>query len=148
MEHENIADAESLGMNQSLSETLEGTFISTPGGDISLNNPSTTNNNNNNNSEIKVIDIQKMAEEVNGILNSMETYMSRQRLRRLLKLKPPSRISRNWYIAAIVIPVSGYAVYKLAKGHIRISGTGIAADVYSKLSTFFNEHMYEPLLSM
>ena len=90
-------------------------------------------------------DIKLMADEVSGIINSMETYMSIQRRRRLQKLKPPSRLSRNWYIAAIALPITGYVAYKLADGNL---GGRLAAEVYEKICSFFTEHVSEPLVSM
>lgn len=90
-------------------------------------------------------DIKSMADEVNGILNSMEKYMSIQRKRRLQKLKPPSRMYRNWYIAAMAVPVTGYVAYKLMQGNV---GSRLAAEVYAKICTFFAEHVSEPIVSM
>ncbi len=58
------------------------------------------------NSDI-VIEIQLMAAAATEILNSMEQYLRLQRKRRLDKLKPPSRLIRNWYIAAFTMPVIG-----------------------------------------
>lgn len=161
MEHENNNfDSDTIDdTNRETAETLEDTIISTPGGDYSMNSNSSlilpenelhhdlAKKESSTLKEFKITDVKSMAEEVNGILNSMETYMSRQRKRRLLKLKPPSRISRNWYFAAIVIPITGYAAYKLTKGDYGLA-TGIAAEVYAKFCTFFAEHVSEPLLSM
>lgn len=92
-----------------------------------------------------ISDIKLMADEVNGIVNSMELYMGIQRKRRLDKLKPPSRISREWYIAALAIPVTGYLAYKLSQDN---AGSKLAAEVYAKICTFFAEHVSEPLESM
>ncbi len=162
MEHENNNfDSDTINNTKHpTAETLEDTIISTPVGDYSMNSTSSSTlpedglhhnlakkESSSTLKEFKITDVKSMAEEVNGILNSMETYMSRQRQRRLLKLKPPSRISRNWYFAAIVIPITGYATYKLTKGNYGLA-TGIAAEVYAKFCTFFTEHVSEPLLSM
>ena len=57
--------------------------------------------------DIVISDLQLMAAEVTEILNSMERYLRLQRKRRLDKLKPPSRLIRNWYIAAFTMPVIG-----------------------------------------
>ena len=90
-------------------------------------------------------DIKSMADEVSGILNSMETYMSMQRRRRLQKLKPPSRLSRNWYVIALALPITGYIAYKLSEGNL---GVKLAAEAYDKICSFFTEHVSEPLVSM
>lgn len=93
----------------------------------------------------QINNIKLMADEVNFILNSMETYMDSQRRRRLEKLKPPSRMSRNWYLAALAVPITGYVAYKLTRGNI---GSKIATEVYAKICTFFAEHVSEPVTSM
>lgn len=86
-----------------------------------------------------------MADEVNGILNSMEKYMGMQRKRRLLKLKPPSRLERNWYIIAVFLPVSGYIAYKLLQGN---EVAKLASEISQKIKSFFVEHLSEPIESM
>lgn len=95
--------------------------------------------------EFTITNIELMADEVNGILNSMEKYMSMQKKRRLLKLKPPSRLSRKWYLIAVVVPVTGYVAYKLFQGN-EISK--LASEIYAKIGTFFSEHLSEPIESM
>mmetsp|Transcript_8304 Transcript_8304/g.9110 ORF Transcript_8304/g.9110 Transcript_8304/m.9110 type:complete len:1177 (-) Transcript_8304:103-3633(-) len=94
---------------------------------------------------IIITDIKLMADEVNGILNSMESYMAIQRKRRLDKLKPPSRLRRSWYIAVVAIPVTGYFAYKLTQGN---AGARLASEMYSKICEFFAEHVSEPLESI
>lgn len=93
-----------------------------------------------------ITDIQMMADEVNGIVNSMELYMGIQRRRRLEKLKPPSQLSRQWYMIALVVPVTGYFAYKLTQDGNAASR--LASEVYGKICTFFAEHVSEPLESM
>ena len=95
--------------------------------------------------EFTITNIELMADEVNGILNSMEKYMSMQKKRRLLKLKPPSRLSRKWYIVALAVPMTGYVAYKLFQGN-EISK--LASEIYAKIRTFFSEHLSEPIESM
>lgn len=90
-----------------------------------------------------------MADEVNGILNSMEKYMGMQRKRRLLKLKPPSRLSRKWYIVVSGALVTGYIAYKLLQGSEEVSVISkLAPDIYAKIQSFFAEHLSEPIESM
>mmetsp|Transcript_14324 Transcript_14324/g.21697 ORF Transcript_14324/g.21697 Transcript_14324/m.21697 type:complete len:833 (+) Transcript_14324:561-3059(+) len=90
-------------------------------------------------------DIQMMADEVSGILNSMESYMEIQRTRRLEKLKPPSHISRQWYMIVLVVPITGYFAYQLTKGN---ATSRLASEVCAKVCTFFAEHVSEPLESI
>ena len=125
--------------NKAESENLGGTIISLP----------ETGHVNEDKSMAKkgfiITDIQMMADEVSGILNSMETYMGIQRTRRLEKLKPPSRISRQWYMIALVVPITGYFAYQLTQGN---ATSRLASEVYAKVCTFFAEHVSEPLESM
>lgn len=132
-------DANAHSPQPSLIEIGEGELISAPQVDAKFNH------NNVEVKQFKIHDIKSMADEVGQILNSMETYMNKQRRRRLEKLRPPSRISRNWYFAAIAIPFAGYVTYKLTQ---RDLGSRIAAEAYDKISKFFAEHVSEPLVSM
>ena len=95
--------------------------------------------------DVVISDLSLMAAEVTEILNSMEMYMMLQRKRRLDKLKPPSRIVRNWYVAAIGIPIAGYVAYNLTKGNL---GARLASEVYQKIVSFCAEHVSEPLQSI
>ncbi len=90
-------------------------------------------------------DLSLMAAEVNEILNCMETYMQQQRKRRLDKLKPPSRIRRNWYILAFGVPIAGYMAYNLTKEN---RGLKLAKEIYQQTISFCAEHISEPLQSM
>jgi len=95
--------------------------------------------------DVIISDLSLMAAEVTEILNSMEKYMHLQRTRRLDKLKPPPRFIRNWYVAAVGIPVAGYVTYNLMKGN---AGARLATEVYQKIVSFCAEHVSEPLQSM
>ena len=95
--------------------------------------------------EFTITNLELMADEVNGILNSMEKYLNIQRNRRLLKLKPPSRLLRKWYIAAIFLPLSGYIAYKLLRDDTL---SKLASGISDKIKSFFAEHLYEPIESM
>jgi len=95
--------------------------------------------------DVVISDLSLMAAEVTEILTSMEMYMTLQRKRRLDKLKPPSRIVRNWYVAAIGIPIAGYVAYNLTKGNL---GARLASEVYQKIVSFCAEHVSEPLQSI
>lgn len=95
--------------------------------------------------DIMITDIKMMAAEVNDLLTSMEHLLSIQRRRRLDQLKPPNRLYRNWYIAAIGIPAVGYIAYNLSKGNL---GATLAQEVYQKLVSFCSEHISDPLKSI
>jgi hypothetical protein len=94
---------------------------------------------------VVISNLSLMAAEVTEILNSMEKYMSIQSKRRLDKLRPPSRIIRNWYVAAIGIPIAGYVAYNLTKGNL---GARLAHEAYQKIVSFCAEHVSEPLQSI
>uniref|UniRef100_A0A7S3QA01 Uncharacterized protein n=2 Tax=Chaetoceros debilis TaxID=122233 RepID=A0A7S3QA01_9STRA len=95
--------------------------------------------------DIVISDLQLMAAEVTEILNSMEQYLRLQRKRRLDKLKPPSRLIRNWYIAAFTMPVIGYVGYRLFRGNAYVP---LMHEVYQKVTSFWLEHVSEPLQSI
>jgi ATP synthase regulation protein NCA2. len=95
--------------------------------------------------KILISNLGLMAAEVTEILNSMENYMYLQRKRRLEKLRPPSRIHRNWYVAAIGIPALAYIGLNLIRGN---KGTRLAREAYLKILSFCSEHISEPLKSI
>jgi len=95
--------------------------------------------------DVAISNLSLMAAEVTEILNSMEEYMMLQSKRRLDKLRPPPRIIRNWYVAAIGIPIAGYVAYNLTKGNL---GARLAHEVYQKIVSFCAEHVSEPLQSI
>jgi hypothetical protein len=95
--------------------------------------------------KILISNLSLMAAEVTEILNSMENYMHLQRKRRLDKLKPPSQIHRNWYVAAMGIPALAYIAFNLARGN---KGTRLAREAYLKILSFCSEHISEPLKSI
>lgn len=97
------------------------------------------------NDKIMIKNLSLMAAEVNELLNSMETYMTIQRKRRLEKLKPPPLIRRNWYIIAMGVPMFGYIAYNLITGN---RGTRLAREAYLKLISFCSEHISEPMKSI
>jgi len=99
----------------------------------------------NDGNNIVITDLTRMASEVNEILNSMEVYMKMQRKRRMDKLKPPSRLMRNWYVAVVTAPLLTYIGYKLTKGNV---GIHLAKEVYKKIAVFCAEHISEPLQSI
>ena len=94
--------------------------------------------------QIIISNLQLMALEISELLHSIETIMEQQRKRRLYKIMPPSRIVRSWYIFAMSIPFAVYVGIKLGDG----TGTQIAKNAMAKLSSFFAEHISEPLTSM
>ena len=95
--------------------------------------------------DVAISDLGLMAAEVAEILDNMETCMEQQRRRRLDKLKPPSRILRNWYVAAFGLPIAGYVAYKLMKEN---RGLKLAKEFYQQAINFCAEHISEPLQSM
>lgn len=97
------------------------------------------------NGDILIGDISLMAAEVKTILKSMEKYMKLQRERRLNRLRPPSRLVRNWYIVALTTPVLGYMGYRLFQGKAYVP---LANEVCRKIATFWGEHVSEPLHSI
>ena len=64
-----------------------------------------------------ITNLPKMSEEVSSLLEAIEINLYRQRNRRLDKLRPPSRLRRNWYMFAIGVPCALYIGHKLTKEH-------------------------------
>ena len=64
-----------------------------------------------------ISDLSKMSEEVGSLLEAIEVNLYQQRSRRLDKLRPPSRLRRNWYLFAVAIPTALYIGHKLTKEH-------------------------------
>lgn len=64
-----------------------------------------------------ITDLPKMSEEVRSLLEAIEINLYEQRKRRLERLKPPSRLRRNWYWFAIGVPATLYIGHKLTKEH-------------------------------
>ena len=95
--------------------------------------------------DIKICNLALMVSEVNEILDTMELRMEAQRQRRLNKLKPPSRLVRNWYILAVGIPSAAYIAYQLLNNNA--TGT-LARGIIQKMTEFCNEHISGPLISM
>lgn len=55
-----------------------------------------TDGRNNNKPTVIVADLKQMSNEVGALLESVELHLEQQRLRRLNRLRPPSRLRRNW----------------------------------------------------
>jgi hypothetical protein len=64
-----------------------------------------------------ISDLSKMSEEVGSLLEAIEINLYQQRNRRLDKLRPPSRLRRNWYMFLVAIPTALYIGHKLTKEH-------------------------------
>lgn len=92
-------------------------------------------------------DLSLFISELRELMNSMEVCMRLQRRRRLDKLKPPSKLRRNWYVAAIAVPTTAYVAYNLL---IKESDGAkwFLKEVYQKICDFFIEHVSEPLQSI
>jgi len=95
--------------------------------------------------DVTISDLPLFALEIAALLDSMEVLIQNQRRRRLLKLKPPPRIKRQWYVASIVAPSVGYIALKLFRdGYIK-DGLRWAAE---QLGNFYNEHLAGPIRSI
>jgi len=104
--------------------------------------PSTTATNS---GTIIISNLRLMAAEVEQLLDCMEVYMQDQRNRRSSKLKPPSRMKRQWYIYAVGFPAGFYLVYKLTKKH---GSSYLAKMAFEKAKSLFAEHVEEPMKSI
>ena len=101
--------------------------------------------NNSDETEVVITDLSAMASEVAELLNSMETQLAIQRRRRLSRLKPPRALVRSWYLFAAGIPALGYVTYKLFTGRLYID---ISRHIILKVSSFYSEHVSDPIRSM
>mmetsp|Transcript_11873 Transcript_11873/g.25040 ORF Transcript_11873/g.25040 Transcript_11873/m.25040 type:complete len:1223 (+) Transcript_11873:432-4100(+) len=94
---------------------------------------------------IIVSDLPSLTNEVSSLLSSIEVTLEEQRMRRLDRLKPPSRLRRNWWVAAFGLPAASYLMYKLTKRHGWFYLMKILA---AKVSDIFRDHVSEPLHSI
>ena len=62
-----------------------------------------------------------------------------------MKLKPPPRMKRQWYVASVLAPAGGYIALKLFKdGYIKEALQWAA----EQLGNFYNEHLSGPIKSI
>eukprot|EP00804_Cyclotella_cryptica_P000558 CCRYP_009961-RA/>CCRYP_009961-RA protein AED:0.09 eAED:0.09 QI:373/0.6/0.63/1/0.6/0.63/11/2826/1054 len=92
-----------------------------------------------------ITDLPKMSDEVASLLETIEISLYQQRNRRLDRLRPPSRLRRNWYVFAIGVPASVYIGYKLTKEH---GGFFLLKQVFLKVADIYRDHVSEPLHSI
>lgn len=94
---------------------------------------------------LAIADLNKMSAEVGALLQSIEVHLEQQRVRRLDRLRPPSRLRRNWYMVAVGVPVGAYAIYKLTKEH---GGIWLIKTCITKAADIYRDHVSEPLNSI
>mmetsp|Transcript_17365 Transcript_17365/g.41675 ORF Transcript_17365/g.41675 Transcript_17365/m.41675 type:complete len:540 (+) Transcript_17365:2090-3709(+) len=102
-------------------------------------------NEHNSSSSVIIADLKKMSNEVGALLQSIEIHLEQQRDRRLCRLRPPSRLRRNWYLVAVGVPVSAYVMYKLTKEH---GGFFLLKTCLVKMADIYRDHVAEPLNSI
>lgn len=104
-----------------------------------------SSSNNNNDSHVVITDLNKMAIEVTALLQSIEIHLEQQRVRRLNRLRPPSRLRRRWYFVAAGIPIGAFLLHKLTKEH---GGIYIVKRLISKIGDIYRDHVSEPINSI
>ena len=62
-------------------------------------------------------------------------------VRRLNRLRPPSRLRRRWYFFAGGIPIGAFVIYKLTKKH---GGIYLMKRLLSKVCDIYRDHVSEP----
>jgi hypothetical protein len=100
---------------------------------------------NNDHSSVVVSDLGKLTDEVSALLQSIDLHLKQQKDRRLDRLRPPSRLRRNWYLVAIGVPVGAFAMYKLTREH---GGFFLLNTLITKLADIYRDHVSEPLESI
>ncbi len=100
---------------------------------------------NNDHTSVVVTDLGKLTDEVSALLQSIDIRLREQKDRRLNRLRPPSRLRRNWYLVAIGVPVGAYAAYKLTREH---GGFFLLKTFITKLGDIYRDHVSEPLESI
>ena len=90
---------------------------------------------------LRVSDLNLMMSEVSALVNVMEGVMLLQRKRRLDRLRAPSWLRRNWYIAVTVGPVAGWIFYK---GFTK----SVVSRAFAHIRNFIKERLTEPLTAM
>ena len=96
-------------------------------------------------SSIIINDIKMMSDEVSALLTELDEQIAQQRLRRFNRLKAPPLWRRNWYMVALGVPFGFYISYKLFKDRFGIS---LLKQIFSKLTSFYAEHVSEPITDM
>ncbi|KAL9187202.1 hypothetical protein ACHAXT_010922 [Thalassiosira profunda] len=91
---------------------------------------------------VVISDLPQMSNEVQSLLQSVEVHLEQQRARRLGRLRPPSRLRRNWYLVALGVPTGAYLLYKLTKEH---GGIYLLKLCFSKVGDIYREHVAEPM---
>jgi hypothetical protein len=104
-----------------------------------------TNDNNINNGSVVISDLKQMSNEVGALLSSVEIHLEQQWVRCLRRLRPPSRLRRNWYMIALGVPTGALVIHKLTKEH---GGFYLIKTCFSKLADIYREHVSEPLSSI
>ena len=94
---------------------------------------------------VVISDLVKMTDEVSALLQSIEVHLGQQRDRRLDRLRPPSRLRRNWYLVAVGVPIGAYALYKLTREH---GGFFLLKTCITKIADIYRDHVSEPLTSI
>lgn len=102
-------------------------------------------NNINNDSVVTIANLNTMSNEVSALLQSIEIHLEQQRVRRLDRLRPLSRLRRRWYFVAAGIPLGTFVLYKLLKRH---GGIYIMNKLMSKAADIFRDHVSEPINSI
>ena len=111
----------------------------------SIATTTTTKGKSNTHSSITISDLASMSNEVAALLESIEINLEEQKIRRLDRLRPPSRLRRNWYMVALGVPTATLLLYKLTKRH---GWFYLLNKLISKLSDICREHVSEPMNSI
>ena len=91
---------------------------------------------------IEIVDVKGMCEEVEALVDCMDSYMECQRERRLEKLRGLGGWRRRWYyIFAIPVFLTGAVMVRHRWGEIK----DMMEKVMVKMNTFYIEHVKEPI---
>ena len=107
--------------------------------------PTNGKNNNQQSCIITIIDLPLMAAEVSTLLSIMEDQIQIQRYQQLMKLKPPSRLRSKWMVWVPCLPIVAYCAWDFCRGN---RGMDLIKHILFKVSTFWLEHVSEPLKYM
>jgi hypothetical protein len=92
---------------------------------------------------IVITHLGDMALEVSQLLDAMDEFTTCQRARRLDRLVPKGYYRRNWYVFAVAVPTTLFALYRLV--HNRSLFVDQAKKIVEKAHWFYYEHVSEPV---
>ena len=88
--------------------------------------------------------VESFATEVVTLLDIL-AEMYNDRKEQLRNLRPPTRLSRNWYVIVLGLPLASYTIYTVIKEQMN---SKLLPEIFNKVVLFCEEHIFDPMRSM